>query len=199
MAKNSYETKLVNLVKKADSIRGCVKDGYIYVSIDDHAIIKMVDSTYNGMILSKMGIYYIKTNAGKYDMIKGNFVQVLDTVPDKLTKLFDFIKEDIFMSKFIYMDDDKELVLYPYNGHLQAIQKKYYDIMKNMNSPFWTEKGYIDRIIGTYDSVNDIMFGAMPYHLEHVEVVDKIKALSDYLIDFEKKAAEWKKENSYEK
>ena len=133
-------------------------------------------------------------------MIKGNFVQVLDTVPDKLTKLFDFIKEDIFMSKFIYMDDDdKEVVLYPYNGHLQAIQKKYYDIMKNMNSPFWTEKGYIDRIIGTYDTVNDIMFGAMPYHLEHIEVVDKIKALSDYLIDFEKKAAEWKKENSYEK
>ena len=97
MAKNSYETKLVNLVKKSDSIRGCVKDGYINMSIDDHAIIKMVDSTYNGMLLSKMGIYYIKTNAGKYDKIKGNFVQVLYNVPDKLTKLLDFEKEEIFI------------------------------------------------------------------------------------------------------
>lgn len=199
MAKNSYETKLVNLVKKSDSIRGCVKDGYIYVSIDDHAIIKMVDSTYNGMLLSKMGIYYIKTNAGKYDMIKGNFVQVLDTVPDKLTKLLDFEKEEIFISKFVYMDNDIEVVLYPYKGHMQAIQKKYYDIMKDMSSPFWTENGCIDRLVYTYDSANDIMLGAMPYRLKDDEAADKMKEFSNYLIDFEKQAAEWKKENSYEK
>lgn len=199
MAKNSYETKLVNLVKKADSIRGCVKDGYINISIDDHAIIKMVDSTYNGMLLSKMGIYYIKTNEGKYDKIKGNFVQVLDTVPDKLTKLFDFEKEEIFISKFVYMDNDIEVVLYPYKGHMQAIQKKYYDIMKDMSSPFWTENGCIDRLVYTYDSANDIMLGAMPYRLKDDEATDKMKEFSNYLIDFEKQAAEWKKENSYEK